>query len=183
MASLALASLLGAALLLQQPAPAPAAGVPAYTIFQGMLRFAEEGATDKLLRSVELLAPRLAEQERLLGPRDIAGEFARARTTAEQRSVVEVLVARNVAALLEAAGGEASAARRRTLVKTARLEWGLVEAAWVRGDQRRGFELAALFRDAGAAAQAEDGDGLRQVLAQLRMLLESMLDAAPRARE
>lgn len=179
-----LASLAIAAAAPQSDPGAAVAGVPTYTILEGMLRFADDGAAEKLLRSLDLLAPVLAEHDRLLGPRDIGREIGAARTPIEQRRLIEILVARDVATLLARTEREGVAARRRTLVKTARLEWSLVEAAWARRDQRRAFELSAHFRDAGAAAQAEDAEALGRAALQLRMLLDALIGEGPgRARE
>lgn len=102
--------------------------VPAFSVFEGMLRFAAAGERDKINRSLELLGPILVEHDRALGQGSSAAVTAALRNAdgAALELAVQVLVARDVAVLLKRLADE-SRDRARTWARTAILEWRLIE--------------------------------------------------------
>ena len=133
--------------------------VPAFSVFEGMLRFAEAGERDKINRSLELLGPVLAEHDRVLGPGASAALTAafQSSDTGVLKRAVQALVARDVAVLLRRLAG-ATRDRARTWARTASLEWRLIEAAALARDLRAAQSISGGLRDVGDAVDAGDRD-------------------------
>jgi hypothetical protein len=132
-------------------------GVPAFSVFEGMLRFAAAGERDKIDRSLDLLAPVLAEHDRIFGTGSSAAVTAAMRTDdkGDIELAVRTLVARDVAVLLRRLAG-APRDRARTWARTAMLEWRLIEGTALARDLRAAQSISLELRDLGDAIGAGD---------------------------
>jgi hypothetical protein len=129
--------------------------VPPPTVFQGMLRFAAEGEAAKLERSLDLLGPVLAEHERVFGQEATRALIDRLRGSDRTRLVgaVRLLVARDIVVLLRDLPG-APRPRAQTLLRTAMVEWRLLEGAALGIDLRHAQSVSRLLRDVEAAVES-----------------------------
>lgn len=156
---LALLLALVAPLLLATPADDRSQmDVPALSVFQGMLRFAEAGESDKLQRAAALLGPVLAEHELAFGAaqqRAVLDLLAVGGDRGNLLRGVRALVARDVVVLLRKLQA-APAERARTFVRTAALEWGLLEGVALQQDLRIAQSVSAQIRDLRDAVDAGD---------------------------
>ncbi|MGE0454743.1 MAG: hypothetical protein AB7O37_10450 [Vicinamibacteria bacterium] len=152
--------------------------VPPLAIFESMLRFAEGGEADKIARSLELLAPVLAQHAARFGAEQqqaLLSSLAQPDAGGLAQAVRQ-LVARDILVLL-AALQAAPAPRARTIVRTAALEWSLIEPAALKEDARVAQGISALLRDVREAVEAA---ALREAAPELRRLergLTSMFSA------
>lgn len=157
--ALGLALLAVAPLLLAAPADERSQmTVPALSIFQGMLRFAEAGDNDKLQKSVTLLGPVLADHERAFGQAHNSTLVDLLSRSADRGSLlrgVRALVASDVVVLLRKLAA-APADRARTFTRTAALEWGLLEGVAIQQDLRVAQSVSARIRDIRDAVDAGD---------------------------
>jgi voltage-gated potassium channel Kch len=146
--------------LLLQPVDRSRLPAPPARIFGDMLRFAEEGDLERVRRSLDVLAPLLAEHERALGTTERAETTALVRSgdRAEALRGVRRLVARDIIVLLRSMES-ASPDRMRTLLLTAGVEWRLVEPAVAREDVRSAQAISARFRDLSSAIGEKDMEG------------------------
>ena len=162
--------------LLIQPLDRSRLPVPPARIFESMLRLAEEGDLERVRRSMEALAPVMAEHERVLGAAE-HGETTTLLRSAEKDVVlrgVRRLVARDVIVLLRSMP-DAPPDRARTLLLTAALEWRLLEAAVARRDMRSAQGISARFRDLSAATSEGDSGAIGALVGDVEADLRTAL--------
>lgn len=155
--------------------------VPALSVFQGMLRFADAGEGDKVQRSLAVLAPVLAEHERAIGQAQHASLLEALADTdrSSLRRAVQALVARDVLVLLRKVRA-GPVERARTWVRTASLEWGLLEGVALQQDIRVAASVSARLRDVKDAVDAGDLQEAASLAAQLEKDLSALFPALNR---
>lgn len=143
--------------LLLQPLDRSRLPIAPPTVFEAMLRQAEQGELERVRRSMDVLAPVMAEHERILGATERREVAARVLTPDRNAALrgVRRLVAMDVIVLLRSMR-DAPSQRARTLLLTAGLEWRLVEPAVAQVDARSAQAISARFRD--LASGMNDGD-------------------------
>lgn len=155
--------------------------VPALSVFQSMLRFADAGESEKVQRSLAVLAPVLADHERVIGQVQHSS-LLEALADADRstlRRAVQALVARDVLVLLlNVRAGPAQ--RARTLVRTASLEWGLLEGVALQQDLRVAESVSARLRDVGNAVDAGDLEDAAALASKLEKDLSALFPAPTR---
>jgi hypothetical protein len=150
-----------------QPVDRSSMAVPPLRIFEGMLRLAEAGDLERMRLSLDLLAPVLAEHERVLGAERAEGSaLAQASDAAEALRGVRRLVARDVVVLLRGLQ-DAPTDRARTRLLTASLEWRLLEPVVMRVDARAAQGISARLRDLGEAIAQSDRAAVSSVVDRL----------------
>jgi hypothetical protein len=143
--------------------------VPPSTIFKGMLRFALEGESEKMRRSLDMLKPVLEEHESTFGRAAASALLGKLRSPDPQTALgaVRLLIARDVVLLLRAVPS-AALDRARTLSRTAALEWRILaeeSAAKSRPDAARSIESA--FKELFGGVEARDGGRVTALAASL----------------
>jgi hypothetical protein len=128
---------------------------PAFAVFERMLRMAGAGEREKIERSLQVLAPVLAEHERAFGAGsgNLIADALRNADTASIERAVQALVARDVVVLLRRLTG-ATRDQARTWARTAVLEWRLIES--VPRDLRAAQAISKGLRDVSEAVEAGD---------------------------
>lgn len=138
-----------------------------HQIYERMLLFAGTGETEKLRRAFSLVEPLARAHASALGrPTDDVERLIQSADSAERLRGTRKLVAHDIATLLLGAAS-APPDRVRTLVRTASLEWGLLQAAspaWAKVATKLNAAVTAIDAERLAEARATSVAVAREII-------------------